>query len=83
MASYSLQVLPGLEQQLGNDATAVITVSTNAPTTATAVEVRIDLVNATGGAGWTVSKLQSAFDNIIRFLIDPENQTSVPQSLEV
>lgn len=80
MASFSIQVKPGFEVSLN---AADIAAGTAAPTTAGDLEVRIDLVNATGGAGWTTTKVYEAFCAILQYLNDPQFQTSVPQSLEV
>jgi hypothetical protein len=79
MASFSIQVSPGFEDSLNP---ADVTAGTAAPTTATDLEVRIDLVNATGGAGWTVTKVRRAFDVILAYLLEVDLNTSLPQSLE-
>ena len=66
MASVSLQVAPGFEDAMDGSG---ITAGTAAPTTATNFEVRIDLVNATGGSGWTVTKLDQAWATIKAYLL--------------
>lgn len=79
MASFSIQVLPGFEDSLNP---GDVTVSTAAPTTATAMEIRIDLVNAAAGSGWTVTKVRRALDVALAYLLEVDLNTSVPQSLE-
>lgn len=79
MASFSLQVKPGFENSVNP---ADIAAGTAAPTTATDLEVRIDLVNAAAGSGWTVTKVRYAFDAILAYLQDPNYNASVPFSLE-
>lgn len=80
MASFSIQVVPGFEDSLNP---ADVTTGAAAPSTATNMEIRIDLVNATAGAGWTVTKVRRAFDVILAYLVEVDLNTSVPQSLEV
>ncbi len=69
MASVSFQIARTGLAEGGNSS---VLEGTAAPTTANDIEVRIDLA-----AGWTKLEIDQALQRINRFLIDPNNSTTI------
>lgn len=73
MASASFQVQRGAYIDVLATGTQAVIEGTAAPTTANAIELRVDLA-----ANWTKEEVKTATDTIVRFLTDVTQSTSIP-----
>lgn len=71
MASASFQISRNGASEGGGP--VAVTEGVAAPTTANALELRVDLA-----AGWTKNEIEIALDRITRFFLDVNNSTSIP-----